>query len=122
MPGLTVVQNWKYLFIIEGSLTIFLAIVSFILLPRNLQASRYFSADEKHCGSIRLAREAEVETTKFSWKATLLPLMNWHTWMFGFMALCYGVAAASISNFLPVCDFSLHSHPPTPTYTDNGAQ
>ena len=78
-----------------------LAIICFTLLPRNMQSSKYFTTAEKHCSSIRLQREAEVETVKFSWSATLKPLTNWHTWMFGLMALFYGVAAASISNFLP---------------------
>ncbi|RDW63281.1 MFS general substrate transporter-13 [Coleophoma cylindrospora] len=93
--------NWQYLFIIEGSLTMFLAIVCFILLPRNVAASKYFNESEKHCATVRLQRESEIETIKFSWSATLKPLLDWHTWMFGFMALCYGVASASISNFLP---------------------
>lgn len=78
-----------------------LAIVCFTLLPRSMSSSNYFTAAEKHCSSIRLHREAEIETVKFSWTATLKPLINWHTWMFGLMALFYGVAAASISNFLP---------------------
>ena len=78
-----------------------LAIVCFALLPRNMQSSKYFTPAEKQCSSIRLRREAEVETVKFSWTATVKPLLNWHTWMFGLMALFYGVAAASISNFLP---------------------
>lgn len=95
-------HNWQYLFIIEGSMTIFLAIVCFTLLPRNIAASKYFTEEEKLCGGLRLQRESEVETVKFSWSATLKPLYDWHTWMFAFMALCYGVAAASISNFLPV--------------------
>jgi hypothetical protein len=80
----------------------FLSIVSFIVLPRNMKASKYFSEDEKYCSHIRLRREADVEDFKFSWAATLKPLLDWHTWMFGFMALCYGTASASISNFLPV--------------------
>lgn len=42
-----------------------------------------------------------MEGEKFSWSATLKPLIDWHSWMYGFMALCYGCAAASISNFLP---------------------
>lgn len=85
----------------------FLAILSFALLPRSLTASKYFTDDEKRIGVFRLRREFEVETTKFSWSATLKPLFDWHTWMFGFMSLCYGVAAATISNFLPVSPFTL---------------
>jgi MFS family permease len=99
-------QNWQYLFIIEGSLTIFLALVAFTLLPRSLTAARFLSKDEKHVGAFRLRKEFEIEKVAFSWSATLKPLLNWHTWLFGFMALCYGVAAATCSNFLPVSVFS----------------
>lgn len=82
----------------------FLAILCFCLLPRNLATSNYFSEAEKRCGDLRKQRDSEIESVKFSWLATLKPLFDWHTWMFGSMALCYGVAAASISNFLPVSE------------------
>ncbi|OAL23908.1 hypothetical protein AYO20_10820 [Fonsecaea nubica] len=98
---LTLMQNWQYLFIIEGSLTVFLSLVAFTILPRSLTASRYFSQEEKDYGRLRLQREFEIEPIKFSWSAALKPLLNWHTWMFGAMSLCYGVAAATLSNFLP---------------------
>jgi len=93
--------GWQILFLIEGALTVFLAVCAFVLLPRSVQSSMYFTEDEKHCSMQRLQAESEIEDTKFSWKATLEPLIHWHTWLYGFMALCYGVAAASISNFLP---------------------
>ncbi|KAF2118737.1 major facilitator superfamily domain-containing protein [Lophiotrema nucula] len=47
-------HNWQYLFIIEGALTMLLATICFILLPRNMQSTKYFTAAEKHCSSIRL--------------------------------------------------------------------
>ncbi|KIY00448.1 uncharacterized protein Z520_04133 [Fonsecaea multimorphosa CBS 102226] len=94
-------HNWQYLFIIEGSLTVFLSIVAFMILPRSLASSRYFTQAEKDYGTLRLQKEFEIEPIKFSWSAALKPLFNWHTWMFGSMSLCYGVAAATLSNFLP---------------------
>lgn len=98
---LTSPQNWQYLFIIEGCITIFLAVASFILLPRSVEKSNYFTPAEKACSKLRLQAESEIEGENFSWLATLKPLFDWHSWMYGFMALCYGCAAASISNFLP---------------------
>jgi hypothetical protein len=83
-------------------MTVFLAIIAFILLPRDVASSRYFTDLEKSCATMRLEKEQEVERVAFSLSATLKPLYDWHTWMFAFMALCYGVAAASVSNFLPV--------------------
>lgn len=114
----TSLYGWQILFLIEGALTVFLAVCSFVLLPRSVQSSKYFTAEEKHCSQLRLQAESEIETSKFSWKATLAPLIHWHTWVYGFMALCYGVAAASISNFLPVSSH-VNSMNSTNTFADH---
>jgi hypothetical protein len=82
-------------------MTVFLAVVAFILLPRSVEGSRYFTEEEKQCARLRLQAESEIEEGDFSWSDALKPLLDWHSWMYGFMALCYGCAAASISNFLP---------------------
>lgn len=82
-------------------MTVFLSIIAFILLPRSVEKSNYFTPAEKQCCKLRLQAESEIEGESFSWTATLKPLLDWHSWMYGFMALCYGCAAASISNFLP---------------------
>jgi hypothetical protein len=82
-------------------LTVLLAVIAFILLPRSVGKSKYFTEAEKRCSKLRLQAESELEGENFSWKETLKPLLDWHSWMYGFMALCYGCAAASISNFLP---------------------
>jgi hypothetical protein len=80
----------------------FLALVAFTLLPRSLTTARFLNEEEKQLGAFRLRKEFEIENIAFSWSAALKPLLEWHTWLFGFMALCYGVAAATCSNFLPV--------------------
>ncbi|KAH8807922.1 major facilitator superfamily domain-containing protein [Xylogone sp. PMI_703] len=93
--------DWQYLFIIEGAMTIVLSLCAFILLPKSVSESRYFNDEEKKCSNIRLELYTESQTVRFTWRAALLPLLHWQTWMFGAMALGYGVACASISNFLP---------------------
>ncbi|RFU25169.1 hypothetical protein B7463_g11168, partial [Scytalidium lignicola] len=93
--------DWQYLFIIEGVMTTVLAICAFMLLPQGVSQSRYFNEEEGKCSKIRLALYTESQEAKFTWRAALLPLFHWQTWMFGAMALGYGVACASISNFLP---------------------
>ncbi|KAI1078462.1 major facilitator superfamily domain-containing protein [Whalleya microplaca] len=94
-------HNWQYLFIIEGAMTCFLAIVSFILLPRSVESSRYFTSSEKAVARQRSEAFAQLESEQFSWRSTLLPLLSTQTWLYGGMALSYGVACASVSNFLP---------------------
>ncbi|ETS79308.1 hypothetical protein PFICI_09161 [Pestalotiopsis fici W106-1] len=94
-------HNWQYLFIIEGSMTIFLAIVAFLLLPRSVETSQYFNASDRVIARERAAASAQLEAEVFSWRSTLLPLAQGETWFFAAMALSYGVACASVPNFLP---------------------
>ncbi|KAF7521543.1 hypothetical protein G7054_g12399 [Neopestalotiopsis clavispora] len=47
------------------------------------------------------AASAQLEPEVFSWRSTLAPLAGWETWFFAGIALSYGVACASVSNFLP---------------------
>ncbi|KAH8677854.1 major facilitator superfamily domain-containing protein [Xylariales sp. PMI_506] len=94
-------HNWQYLFIIEGSMTAFLAILCFFLLPRSVESSRYFTAEDKAAARRRSAASAQLEAEAFSWRAALEPLLRGETWFYGAMALSYGVACASVSNFLP---------------------
>lgn len=85
-------------------MTVFLAILSFILLPRSVETSRYFSAGDKAVARRRAAGSAhlqEEETVAFSWRSALSPLLRGEAWFYGATALSYGVACASVSNFLP---------------------
>lgn len=82
-------------------MTVFLAILSFILLPRSVESSRYFNAGDRTVARDRAATSAQLEPEPFSWRSTLLPLVRGETWFYGAMALSYGVACASVSNFLP---------------------
>ncbi|KAI1340514.1 major facilitator superfamily domain-containing protein [Xylariaceae sp. FL0016] len=82
-------------------MTCFLAVVAFILLPRTVESSPYFSTGEKDVARRRAQDSIQLEAEKFSWRSTLLPFLKAQTWLFGAMALSYGVACASVSNFLP---------------------
>ncbi|KAI1502773.1 major facilitator superfamily domain-containing protein [Biscogniauxia marginata] len=94
-------HNWQYLFVIEGSMTCSLAIAAFFLLPRTVEASRYFHKSEKAVASRRAENTVQLGPEEFSWRSTLLPLLWPQTWLYGAMAVSYGVACASVSNFLP---------------------
>jgi hypothetical protein len=80
--------------------TIFIALVTFLLMPRSVATSRYFTQAGKDCAKFRLEVELDANSKLF-WTAILKPFRDWQTWLFGFMALCYGVGIASVANFLP---------------------
>ncbi|KAL2216043.1 major facilitator superfamily domain-containing protein [Thermoascus aurantiacus ATCC 26904] len=79
-------KGWQYLFLIEGSLTVEIALWALLWLPRSVQASHL------------KVKKSEF----FSWVEGIHVLKDWKVWTFAFSALLYGVGVASSSNFLPV--------------------
>lgn len=93
--------SWAYLFIIEGALTVLLSLIALAVLPRSVASSQWFTPAEKHAAALRYRAEIQPQHEGFSWGASAAPLRRANTWAFALMALSYGVACASISNFLP---------------------
>ncbi|OKL57414.1 hypothetical protein UA08_07657 [Talaromyces atroroseus] len=91
-------RGWQYLFLIEGAISVGIAIIALVSLPRSVQSSRLFTDVQKHCASLRLEQNKE----DFSWRTGFDVLQDWKIWMFAISALLYGVGSASTSNFLPV--------------------
>ncbi|KAI2614032.1 MFS general substrate transporter [Hypoxylon fragiforme] len=95
-------HGWQYLFLIEGSITIFVAIYLWIFAPRSPAESRWYSEEDVRLAQHRLELDSQDQDKVFRWDEARKQLKQWQTWAFAFMALMYGVGVASSSNFLPV--------------------
>lgn len=96
-------KGWQYLFIIEGSITVAVAVYLWIFAPRSPETSRWYTEEEVKLAKNRLEQDSQDHDTEFRWYDAKKQLKHWPTWAFAFMALMYGVGVASSSNFLPVC-------------------
>ncbi|KAI5866822.1 MFS general substrate transporter [Durotheca rogersii] len=94
-------KGWQYLFLIEGSITIFVAAYLYIFAPRSPEKSRWYTEEEVRLAKARLEQDSQDQDKKFRWGDARNQLRQWQTWVYAFMALMYGVGVASSSNFLP---------------------
>ncbi|KAI4867497.1 MFS general substrate transporter [Hypoxylon rubiginosum] len=94
-------KGWQYLFIIEGSITVAVAVYLWIFAPRSPETSRWYTEEEVKLAKNRLEQDSQDHDTEFRWYDAKKQLKHWPTWAFAFMALMYGVGVASSSNFLP---------------------
>ncbi|KAI0173364.1 MFS general substrate transporter [Hypoxylon sp. FL1284] len=94
-------KGWQYLFIIEGSITVVVAIYLWTFAPRSPETSRWYTEEEVQLARQRLQQDSRDQDTEFHWDDARKQLKHWPTWVFAFMALMYGVGVASSSNFLP---------------------
>lgn len=91
-------KGWQYLFLIEGAISVGLAIIALLALPYNIQDSAYFTPAQKKCASLRVEKDKQ----DFSIQSGFIVLKDWKIWTFAFSGLLYGVGSSSTSNFLPV--------------------
>ncbi|KAI6081944.1 MFS general substrate transporter [Hypoxylon rubiginosum] len=94
-------RGWQYLFIIEGSLTVGVGLLLFLILPHSVEKSRWFTEEEKRMSRLRLEEDSQDMDKHFRWEDAKKETRDWTTWIFTLMPLLYGVGVASSSNFLP---------------------
>lgn len=95
-------QGWQYLFLIEGAITLGVAIFLYLCAPRSPDKSPWFTDQERRLAKARLEEDSQDQDKEFRWEDAKKQLKQWPTWAFAFLALMYGVGVASSSNFLPV--------------------
>lgn len=95
-------QGWRYLFLIEGALTIGIGIILGLVLPKSPATCRWFSEEEKALAEARLKQDSQNTETSVSMRDVLAQFRHWPSWVFAAMALLHGVGFTSSSNFLPV--------------------
>lgn len=102
MEGTAGIRAWRWLFIIEGAITVVCAIVAVFILPEYPQSTGWLSAREKSIAQRRLALDvgiAEAVEDESALRGLKLAIMDPKVWLLGFtyhatiMALSVGVCA-----------------------------
>ncbi|KAI1264881.1 major facilitator superfamily domain-containing protein [Xylariaceae sp. FL1019] len=93
---------WRWLFIIEGSLTVLFSIFAFLYLPKNAAEARFLNEEEKALAYHRIHVDSSaVVNEEFSLKESLKIFRRPTTYGFLLIELALGVPLQSVSLFLP---------------------
>ncbi|KAI1880537.1 hypothetical protein JX265_000777 [Neoarthrinium moseri] len=97
------VKGWMWLFIIEGVLTVVIAVMGFFWLPASPDTAWFLKPDEREAAKLRSLRDASSEVnTAFNLKECF---QTWNDWKFPLwcvISFTYPVAFATCANFLPI--------------------
>ncbi|KAJ5819061.1 hypothetical protein N7474_004652 [Penicillium riverlandense] len=105
MDGVKGLRAWRWLFIIEGAITIVVAFISIWVLPNFPRTTPWLSDEEKELAAWRLEEDIgeddwiDSEQQSFLHGAKLA-VMDIKTWILMLMILCI-VSSASVTNFFP---------------------
>ncbi|CAG8372394.1 unnamed protein product [Penicillium salamii] len=117
LEGAQGIRGWRWLFIIEGVITIGFAILSIFILPDFPATTKRLSDRERQIAVARLAREnvtaSSEGTEKLSnWGACKVACQDYRTWAFvvGYMVI---VGSSTLTYFYPTLVGGLFGHAST---------
>ncbi|KAL4894013.1 major facilitator superfamily domain-containing protein [Aspergillus ambiguus] len=102
LNGARGLESWRWIFIIEGSITCFIVLCAILILPDYPSNTRWLSSEERAVAEWRLITDAgQVDEDNGSWSYGFKKAFtDWRLYIFAFIFLCIQVASAT-SNFFP---------------------
>jgi MFS family permease len=98
----TRLEAWRYLFIIEGALTICFSFFAWWYLPKSASEAKFLNETEKQLAFLRIQTDSSsVVNEKFNLKHALAIFKNPSTYGFLAIEVCLGVPLQSVALFLP---------------------
>lgn len=103
MDGVAGLEGWRWLFIIEGVVSVFIAILVFCLLPDSYENARFLSEDDRKL--CRLRTEINIKyhgNQQFEWAEVKKALKDPKLYVSGSSQFWADICSFSFSTFLPL--------------------
>jgi MFS family permease len=95
-------DSWRYLFILEGALTVSFSFFAYWYLPESASKAKFLTESEKQLAFHRIQIDSSsVVNEKFDFKHAIQIFTNPSTYGFLVIEMCLGVPLQSVSLFLP---------------------
>jgi hypothetical protein len=109
----TGLYNWQWLFIIEGALTVSMAPIAWVWLPKSPETAWFLNEDERILAAARILKDnvdyvvrehgsEGVEKKNLSKRDVLEAAKDWKTWYVLVFNICASVPNQTFSVFLPL--------------------
>ncbi|ODH53318.1 hypothetical protein GX48_00514 [Paracoccidioides brasiliensis] len=109
MEGVQGIRGWRWIFIMEGVITIGIALFAYIFIVRfpdeelTKPSFRFLKPDECQFIVDRLEKDrGDVAMEPFNLVKFLKPALEWHIWGFAFLFFCLTTVTYSFAFFLPI--------------------
>ncbi|KAJ3941021.1 uncharacterized protein N0V96_008897 [Colletotrichum fioriniae] len=101
MQGVKGLSGWQWLFIIQGAVSILVAILAFFLLPDSPLKTRWLTEEERQLAHTRIYNDTTDRREGTSvWTGLREACTDWRTWVFCLMDNLH-LSANGFKNFLP---------------------
>ncbi|KAL7268603.1 hypothetical protein RUND412_008765 [Rhizina undulata] len=94
-------EGWRWIFIVEGILTVAVAFSAYFIIQDSPLAARFLTPSEKiHLQSL-LATDSSSESSDFSWPEVRAAFTEWKVWLSAIICLGIALPTFSFALFLP---------------------
>jgi MFS family permease len=95
-------ENWRYLFIIEGGCTLCFSVFAFWYLPRSASEAKFLNEEEKALAYERMRIDSSsIVNEKFNLRESFKIFKHPTSWAILAIEICLGVPLQSVQLFLP---------------------
>lgn len=95
-------EAWRWLFIIEGSISVVLCCFAWFTLPKTPETAWFLTAEEKDMMERRRRRDIIYKgEDKFSWSLAKTAFADWHIYLAALCSFCSSIPLFGFVNFLP---------------------
>ena len=105
MDGLRGVAGWRWIFILEGAVTVAAGLIMPLLIIDSPEEAAWLTEDEKRFIDLRLrlsgVRTATGEGDKFSWRLLFRTMIDWKIWLGIMLAWANSVPNAAFKFTMP---------------------
>ena len=96
------IAAWRWLFIVEGAISIGVGLICWVALPRSSEEAWFLKDDERELMRYRRARDiAYTGENEFSWSYVWMAWTDWMIWAAGISLFCAGIPLYGFGIFLP---------------------
>ncbi|KAF1970888.1 MFS transporter-like protein [Bimuria novae-zelandiae CBS 107.79] len=94
-------EGWRWLFLIQGVITVLVAGIAYFILPNAPLQTRWLTPDERQLAHDRIAQDTTQKKGKVDvWKGLRESALDYRTWVFALMQNLH-LSANGFKNFLP---------------------
>ncbi|ROW06049.1 hypothetical protein VMCG_04488 [Cytospora schulzeri] len=100
LDGVNGLEAWRWVFIIDGCITIFVAVFGFVFFPDTPYNTKafYLNEEEKARCIERLAEDGREETSNFTWDLFQRTLRSWQLYVLTLLWMLWSTTVGKVSN------------------------
>ncbi|KAF2795758.1 MFS general substrate transporter [Melanomma pulvis-pyrius CBS 109.77] len=88
-------EGWRWIFVVEGLLTVFIGALSYFVLPNSIETAHFLTQPQKACARHRLEEGSQIHE-HFSWDEVKRGILNLQVWL---SALAYFAILCGLYSF-----------------------